>query len=123
MTHVTGNGIGAGSASGDAPALVILTGPSAGRRIGLGSEIVLGRSTINDHRAAERHATVRPHDGGFELKDLGSRNGTMVNGTRIEGLTELAYGDVVTLGQTTMVVELAEATGSEATAVLAVPQR
>jgi serine protease Do len=123
MTHVTGNGNGTRGASEDAPALMILTGPWAGRRIALGPEIVLGQSTINDDRASRQHATVRPHNGGFELTDLGSPNGTMVNGTRIEGSTELANGDVVTLGRTTIVVDLATAAGSQATGVHGVPQQ
>ena len=45
-----------------------------------------------------RHARVRPVDGGVEIEDLGSKNGTWVNGAQIDGPTRLAAGDVVGIG-------------------------
>jgi hypothetical protein len=66
--------------------------------------LVLGRSqdcdvTIDDPSASRRHAELR-HDGaGWSLVDLGSTNGTEVNGKKVEQAT-LAFGDRITVGQT-----------------------
>jgi len=61
---------------------------------------------------------VRPVEGGFEIEDLGSLNGTFVNGRRIDGPTQLAGGDAIKVGQS--VLEL-EAAGAAATAAGAEP--
>ena len=58
---------------------------------------------------SRRHAVVRPLDGGLEIDDLGSTNGTWVNGERIEGATRLAAGDVIGVGSVLAVVEWDEA--------------
>ena len=54
---------------------------------------------------SRRHAVVRPVDRALEIEDLGSRNGTWVNGAQIDGPTRLATGDVVGLGAILIVVE------------------
>ena len=55
-------------------------------------------STLNDPTVSRRHAAIRMRDGRMTLHDLGSRNGTYVNGTRIDGDAELHVGDVVSFG-------------------------
>lgn len=95
-----------GGNSNVAPSLVVLTGPRAGRRIALDSDLVLGRETIEDVEASRRHAALRPRNGGAELTDLGSTNGTMVNGAQIGGPTPVGPGDVITIGQTMMALEV-----------------
>jgi serine protease Do len=120
VVAVTGNGDG--GAPREAAGLVVLAGPLAGRRILLDSEMVLGRFTINDDEVSGQHAALRPRDGGVELTDLGSENGTMVNGARIAGSTQLASGDVITLGRTTIMVER-PAAAEGATAVKTVHRR
>ena len=47
----------------------------------------------------------RPVAGGFEIEDLGSRNGTFVNGQKVEGVSRLTGGDSIKVGQTTLALE------------------
>lgn len=95
------------------PTLVFAEGPLSGRREELQRELVIGREdaglTIDDPELSRQHAAVRPVDGGLEIEDLGSRNGTYVNGSRIERATRLAGGDTIKLGQSVVRVEAARA--------------
>jgi Protein of unknown function (DUF3662)/FHA domain len=66
--------------------------------------MTLGRSrdcdiAIDDPSVSRRHAELHREDGGFTLVDLGSTNGTQVNGQKIDRVT-LQSGDRITLGQT-----------------------
>jgi pSer/pThr/pTyr-binding forkhead associated (FHA) protein len=102
--------------------LVFTEGPLTGQRLEPESELVIGREgaavTIVDSELSRRHAAVRPVEGGIEIEDLGSLNGTFVNGRRIDSPTRLAGGDSVKLGQS--VLEL-EAVGAPATVMSAAP--
>jgi pSer/pThr/pTyr-binding forkhead associated (FHA) protein len=84
-------------------------GPLAGRRVEVTSALGLGRQAtdlvIEDPQVSRRHASVRPAGDALEVEDLGSRNGTWVNGTRVDGTTRLAPGDRVRMGDTTFEVE------------------
>lgn len=68
--------------------------------------IGLGRHPLSDVRfdaerdldVSSRHAAIVRKSEGFVLQDLGSRNGTFVNGERIEGDTLLKDGDVIGFG-------------------------
>ena len=65
--------------------------------------IVLGRSqdcdiTVNDSSVSRRHAEVRLEEGVYWVVDLGSTNGTELNGKRVER-AQLEYGDRIALGQ------------------------
>jgi pSer/pThr/pTyr-binding forkhead associated (FHA) protein len=68
--------------------------------------ITLGRSASNDIRlgddefASSRHARIEPRRDGVWVEDIGSTNGTYVNGTRLGGAHKLAHGDVVRVGET-----------------------
>jgi serine phosphatase RsbU (regulator of sigma subunit) len=67
------------------------------------AEIVLGRLPecdiqLNSNMVSRRHAQVRQRDGGFFVEDLGSGNGTFVNGQKIEAPTRLKTGDRVKFG-------------------------
>lgn len=89
------------SLSGEAQ-LVVLLGPTVGQTIPVGEELVLGRATpglsIQDDSVSRRHATLtRGTDGSFTIRDLGSRNGTFVNGQKIEEAT-LRIGDRIAIG-------------------------
>lgn len=92
------------------PALILRDGPSAGQRIEVTGETVLGRAESeflqHDTEISRRHAVVRPEPGGLAIEDLGSSNGTFVNEERVEGVTSLNVGDVVRLGQTSFEVEI-----------------
>lgn len=69
--------------------------------------IGLGRHPLSDVRfdvdrdldVSSRHAGIVRHGDTFVVRDLGSTNGTFVNGTRITGDVVLADGDVIGLGQ------------------------
>ena len=90
--------------------LVITSGQLEGRRIEVAKELVIGRENvdveIDDAELSRRHFAVRPVTGGLEVEDLGSRNGTRVDGTRIDGRTRVRHGAVLTAGMTSMTVEL-----------------
>jgi class 3 adenylate cyclase len=83
-------------------------GPLAGQRFSVESQLVVGRLnadiTIEDPLLSRRHALIRPSEGSVEIEDLGSLNGTWVNGERIAGTRRLGAGDVVTVGTTTIEV-------------------
>lgn len=66
-------------------------------------DALLGRSPecliiLPSERVSREHAVVRQMHDGLQIEDLGSRNGTWVNGARIERATRLQPGDQVTLG-------------------------
>lgn len=88
-----------------APRDVALVLPS-GQRVPLGETTVtvgrLSASTIplNDQNVSRRHAEIRPNRSNYVVVDLGSTNGTMVNGTRIHGETVLSDGDIISFGST-----------------------
>ncbi len=90
--------------------MFVLVSPEGDRRFELPVEttLVAGREVacalpILDPRVSRRHAEVRAQVSGVELTDLGSRNGTWVNGRRIEhGVA--AVGDVIAFGGVSFVV-------------------
>jgi hypothetical protein len=91
--------------------VVVKDGPLEGRRVDVGTELVVGREgaalTLPDLEVSRRHAVLRSDDGAVWLEDLESANGTWVNGRRIATRTRLADGDLVRLGHTTVQLELA----------------
>lgn len=54
---------------------------------------------LDDVSVSAQHALIRPDDGQWMIEDLGSRNGTLVNGRRVDRPTELSCGDEVQLGR------------------------
>ncbi len=92
------------------PALLLLSGPSAGSRYDVKVEATLGRSPsceipLEDSKVSRRHAKIVVKDGQARITDLGSRNGTIVNGEKIEGEAILLPGDRITVGDSTMLYE------------------
>jgi S1-C subfamily serine protease len=77
-----------------------------------GCDLVLG----DDAEASRRHAEIRRSGDAWEIEDLGSRNGTFVDGTRIEASTALTDGSEVKIGQTTLGVSVTAPAPSEAAA-------
>jgi len=72
-----------------------LTQPKTGIGRAANNEIV-----IDDVEVSRRHAQIiRQPDGTYVVEDLGSTNGTFVNGRRSVGLTALRNGDVIDLGE------------------------
>ncbi len=78
----------------------------SGQRVSLGDRpVTIGRSSectisLSDQNVSRRHAEVRPGSRGYAVADLGSTNGTMVNGTRIRAEQPLADGDILSFGAT-----------------------
>ena len=82
-----------------------LAASDGGRRVDLaGEQMTLGRSPDNDvafpadNAVSRLHAVVKPYGEDWSLLDVGSVNGTYVNGERMHGQHTLREGDVITLG-------------------------
>src|SRR5262245_46084996 len=72
-----------------------------------GQRYTLGRAATNrvvvkDDLCSREHAEIYHADGSWYVRDLGSLNGTRINGERIDGEFELTPGDEVNLGRTTL---------------------
>ncbi len=78
-------------------------------RFRLNRPVSLGRSSgcevaLNDTECSRRHALINPQAGGeFWIVDLGSTNGTHVNGRRLVRPTQLSNGDRILLGRSELV--------------------
>jgi len=91
---------------------VILVGPGLEEHLSEPGSYVLGRGSQAQIRldctsVSRRHAVlvVEPDGQNVWVEDLGSSNGTFVNGKRVKR-EALSYGDVITLGQTTLGVSI-----------------
>jgi hypothetical protein len=68
--------------------------------------LMLGRGSRNDvdlgrdEYASSEHARIEPRRDGVWIEDVGSTNGTYLNGTRLTGPKRLSVGDVVRVGET-----------------------
>jgi pSer/pThr/pTyr-binding forkhead associated (FHA) protein len=91
------------------PMLVVVKGENSGSRYALASDLVtIGRHPdsdifLDDVTVSRRHAQVRRERGGFVVEDVGSLNGTYVNGERIERAV-LRDADQVQVGKFRFVV-------------------
>ncbi len=88
--------------------LVVLVGHASGRRYVVGTEIELGRGAespieLLDDGVSRRHARVRRTEDGYAIEDLGSRNGTFVNGERVS-VAPLSFGDKIAVGSRTVLL-------------------
>jgi len=90
--------------------LTIKTGPGAGQVIILSEkELVIGRASSADliiiyPEVSQRHARVVYQEDKYFLEDLGSSNGTFINGQPTQGLQALTDGDEIFLGPSVMLV-------------------
>ena len=90
--------------------LVVLTGSQESSRVRLRHQgHVVGRSpdadiTIDDPYSSEFHARVGLQDDKVVVHDLGSTNGTYVNGRRVTSPTSVTRGDTVQIGKTALEV-------------------
>ncbi len=84
----------------------------AGRSLALAGDVTIGRRAacevaLRDDSVSGRHASIRRRSGRWEVEDLGSTNGTFVNGQRIAGPQPLQPGDVIAIGTSTWRFEVA----------------
>lgn len=90
--------------------LTVTAGPLRGATLPLTSApVVIGRDhsctlVLDDDYASGRHARLYPQDGRWLVEDLGSTNGTVVGGERIESPVVLRVGGQIQIGRT--VIEL-----------------
>jgi S1-C subfamily serine protease len=88
--------------------LEVLSGEDAGRLVEVDRPLVLGRVkgadlVIRDPRASRRHLELAPTGDGLRLRDLGSANGTLVDGERVHE-TLLRGGEEIRIGAVRIVV-------------------
>ncbi len=95
------------------PSLVFVAGPNAGRRYKLGDgEHIIGRRSdcqifVPDMRVSRQHARITRDGVAWAVEDLGSNNGTFVNGSRVQN-AELRHDDEIQIAQNRIRVELPE---------------
>jgi predicted component of type VI protein secretion system len=107
--------------------LIMRSGPTPGASYVLeDDQIDIGRDStngivINDAEISRRHARLTFQGGKYVLEDLGSTNGTFVNGQRLAGPRVLKSGEVVSFGE--QIVMIFEAiTAADAGATVASPR-
>jgi hypothetical protein len=64
--------------------------------------------TVVDSLASRKHCTIERRAGGFVIRDLGSRNGTFVNGRAVAGAVPLRDRDLIRIGGTALRFEVGE---------------
>lgn len=85
------------------------------RKVPVGTSLIVGRAADNglvlkDTAASRRHVEIRATGDSYLCRDLGSRNGTIVNGSPTN-VCELSNGDRVLIGETVLRFELGPDTG------------
>ena len=86
--------------------------PASGRSFDLDAITTLGRDVnnaivIDDPFASADHAVLTYRGRSWYVEDLGSTNGTYVNGRVVDGVAPLGYGDEVAIGQVRLRIERA----------------
>ncbi len=107
--------------------LEIVEGDDAGRQTPLDGSIEIGREAsiglaLDDDQASRRHARVTPQGDHATVEDLGSTNGTYLNGQPIEGERTLRSGDRLRVGLTVFELRTAADVQRQPSAVIPVPQ-
>ncbi|MEZ4288559.1 MAG: FHA domain-containing protein [Polyangiales bacterium] len=87
-------------------ASITIAGPHGQERKPLGTHNTLGRHPLNTHQILDRvvskeHCIIDRVDGSYVLRDLGSLNGTYINGTRVREQV-LHTGDEIRIGSTSI---------------------
>ncbi len=100
--------------------LIVRRGPQPNQIYELNKGIItLGRDitndiVINDPEVSRHHCRLTQGGGGFTIEDLGSTNGTFINGQRLTGARPLSHGDMVGLGETVTLAYESAAAGAPA---------
>jgi pSer/pThr/pTyr-binding forkhead associated (FHA) protein len=99
--------------------LVVIGGKRPGQEIAVsGPEFIVGRAPEcklrpNSDMVSRRHCMISIEEGKATIRDLGSRNGTIVNGQKIAGEQELRTGDKVKIGPLEFEVHLSTSIGGK----------
>jgi pSer/pThr/pTyr-binding forkhead associated (FHA) protein len=107
--------------------LVVVQGRPAGKTLNFPDGVYyFGRGAEchvrpNSEWVSRQHCLLRVSSEGVFLRDLGSRNGTLVNGARLAGERPLAHGDQVQLGPLVFEVRLTDVGAGEDDAASALP--
>ena len=107
----------------NSPVLIVLTGKHKGKRVRLtDAETVIGRDEaakirVATHEVSRQHCLLILSPAGVLVRDLGSRNGTFINGIPIAEETILKPGDTITTGPMTFELEGAEVDKKQAAAI------
>ncbi|MBX3272527.1 MAG: GGDEF domain-containing protein [Sandaracinaceae bacterium] len=94
--------VGAAKANAQ-PYLIVYAGDAVGRTMRVGEELTIGRSPSADLQlhgdgVSRMHARLRKVEGRVHVEDLGSTNGTLVNGLRVTEPRALSDGDQIQVG-------------------------
>ncbi len=85
--------------------MILRSGPNPGKVFPMEKvELFIGRDlsndvVINDPEISRRHSRLLFSNGAYLLEDLGSTNGTSINGQRLMSPTAIRHGDIITLGE------------------------
>lgn len=108
ISVVPGDG---GAAGRDEPSylLIIADGSSSAFALSDQPEVTMGRSSevslrIHHASVSRRHARLLLQGGDYVVEDLGSHNGTKVNGQRISGPCPVRSGDVIAVGEVLLIL-------------------
>lgn len=107
--------------------LTMRSGPNPGTVYALdGDQITIGRDSsneipVNDAEVSRRHSRLNFQGGKYVLEDMGSTNGTFVNGQRLTGPRVLKTGEVISLGE--QIVFVYEAVDSDPGATMVSPRK
>lgn len=105
---------------------VMRSGPTPGMVFPLeGDQLLIGRDAtngiaINDAEISRKHSRLTFQGGKYVIEDLGSTNGTFINGQRLAGPVVLKPGDVVSLGE--QIVLMYDAINTDTGATIASPR-
>jgi hypothetical protein len=108
--------------------LTVQQGPQRGQRFSAAKDsIILGRVrdsdvVISDAEVSRRHASITWERGQPVIRDLGSTNGTFVNGVRITGPQALRDGDTIGLGKIQLGFQCPAAAGAYPTVARPAPR-
>jgi len=98
------------------PSLVFLAGPIAGRRYKLADgEYIIGRRSdcqifVPDMRVSRQHARLWQDGDTWQIEDLGSNNGTFVNGNKVQSATPVRHDDEILIANNRIRVEARDTT-------------
>ena len=92
------------------PRLVVKVHGRVTQEVALRADVTIGRAEDNDlrltdPRASRHHACVSREGVDFVLTDLGSANGTLLDGVRLTGPHRLKHGECISIGETEITYE------------------